>query len=355
MKWNHHKPLICELKPINGFFLPDVVLSELLSPKRSKYLLRLPNKGYRNIAYYLNAFITNSAQTLIDTGGTSRDFRPIRAIYEGVTSRDPIEKVFRYYLNLGSSTSPHDVTRYELYSRHFTKGGGGIGWWVEGVTQTKIVTYHRYVFPSPSKAVGEVGFYLRYTGYRGDAVNLADYSFLLARAILDPVIDKPAMTLHEDGWEIVFPANYPYWFLRVLMNTCYGVDSGLGDLIRAIDGVYYVVRQHSPWAGSPDVMIGRDNSSPLPTDYHLKNPIGSLASQAHTVEIDTALQECRIVRTGTYTPTTTETLGEVALYCNVTDTGGTARKIMIARGIWDPPVTLEAGVTYTIGIALKMG
>ena len=355
MKWNHHKPLICELKPINGFFLPNATLSELLSPKRSKYLLRLPNKGYRNIAYYLNAFITNSSQTLIDSGGTSRGFHPTRAVYINAATREPLEHVFRYYINLGSSTSPHDVSRYELYSRHFTKGGGGIGWFVEGATQTKIVTYHRYAFPLPYRAVGEVGFYLRCAAHRYDGSNLMDLSFLLARVILDPVIDKPAMTIHEDGWEIVFPANYTYWFFRVLMNTCYGPDSGLGDLIRVIDGTYYVVRQHNPWAGSPDVMIGRDNSSPSPTDYHLKNPIGSLASQSHAVEIDTTLQECRIVRSGNYTPSTAETLGEVALYINVYDTAGTARKIMIARGVWDPPITLEASVTYTIGIALKFG
>jgi len=355
MKWNHHVPLICELEPVHGSFLPDLTLNELLSPKRSKYLARIPNKGYRNLAYYLNVFITNSGQTLIDTGGGSRTFYPTRGISATVLYREPVEQVFRYYLNLGSSTSPHDVSRYELYSRHFGKGAGGIGWLVEEENQTKIVTWHRYVFPAPSKAVGEVGLYLRCVGHRPDGSYLDDASFLLARAIISPTIDKPAMTLFEEGWEVIFPANYPRWFLRALMYTSYGTDSGLGDFMMAVDGVTYVLRQHTPFAGSPDVMIGSDNSPPSPDDYHLKSPIGSLSDQAHAVEIDTALQECRIVRTGRITPTTNITLGEVALYTNVYDTAGTARKIMVARGTWDPAVTLEAGVTYTIGIALKLG
>jgi len=116
-----------------------------------------------------------------------------------------------------------------------------------------------------------------------------------------------------------------------------------------------IVRFEVPFAGSPDVVIGSDNSPPSPTDYNLKAPIGSLSDQVHAVEIDTAVQECRIVRTGRITPTTNITLGEVGLFCNVNDTTGTARRIMVARGIWDPPVTLEAGVTYTIGIALRLG
>jgi hypothetical protein len=80
-----------------------------------------------------------------------------------------------------------------------------------------------------------------------------------------------------------------------------------------------------------------------------------LGNQTHAVEIDTTLQECRIVRYGTYTPSTNVTLGEVALFINIYDTSGTARKIMVARGVWDTPVTLVAGTTYTIGIALKLG
>ena len=355
MKWNHHVPLICELEPIHGSFLPEVTLNELLSPRRSKYLTRIPNKGYRNLAFYLNTFITNSAQTLVDTGGGSKEFRPYRVVYLNDAFRDPIEHVFRYYLNFGSSTSPHDVTRYELYSRHFGRGAGGIGWLVEESDHTKIVTYHRYAFPLPNRAVGEAGFYLRCNAYRGEPAALYEVSFLLARAIISPTIEKPAMTLLEEGWEVVFPANYARWFLRALMNTCYGVDSALGDLMKATDGATYVLRQHYPWAGSPNIAIGSDNTPPSPTDHYLKAIIGVPASQTQTVEIDTAVQECRIVRTGTYTPTTTTTLGEVGLFCSIYDTTGTERRIMVARGIWDPPVTLEAGVTYTIGIALRTG
>jgi hypothetical protein len=348
-RWNHHLPLLLEVEPIKGLYKPD----EASLPKPKVFY----NKGYRNLAYYLNTYITNSSQTLIDTGGASKNFEPDRgsALYTGTITatfyNHPLK--YLYFLNFGSSTNPHDVTRYELYSRHFTKGAGGLGWLVEESNQTRIRSWHRYAFPAPSKSVGEVGLYIY--GYVNPGTTDYFSSFLLARAILDPPVEREYNTIYEEGWEIIFPANYTRWFLRALMYHSRGVDAGLGDLIKAIDGNDYVVRQDNPFAGGTDIMIGRSNASPTPTDYHLADPIGSLSSQSQAVEIDTTLQECRIVRTGTYTPSVNETLGEVGLYCNVTDATGTSRKILIARGIWSPTVTLEANVTYTIGIVLKMG
>jgi hypothetical protein len=348
-RWNHHLPLLLEVEPIKGLYKPD----EVSLPKPKVFY----NKGYRNLAYYLNTYITNSTQTLINTDGTSKTLYPDRGPLLYTTSIGfglychPFK--YLYFLNFGSSTNPHDVTRYELYSRHFTKGAGGLGWLVEESDQTRIRSWHRYAFPAPSKSVGEVGLYIYgYSSYDG---NISFSSFLLARVILDPPVEREYNTIYEEGWEIIFPANYTRWFLRTLMNHSRTVDTGLGDLIKATDGNNYVVRQDNPFAGGTDIMIGRSNADPTPTDYHLADPIGSLSSQSQAVEIDTTLQECRIVRTGTYTPSVNETLGEVGLYCNVTDATGTSRKILIARGIWSPTVTLEANVTYTIGIVLKLG
>jgi hypothetical protein len=345
-RWNHHIPLLVTLKPIKGLYKPD----EVSLPKPKVFY----NKGYRNLAYYLNTYITNSMQTLIATDGSSKEFYPDRGVVMPGTTY-PYSHPFKYLylLNFGGSTNPHDVTRYELYSRHFTKGAGGLGWLVEESDQTRIRSWHRYAFPAPSKSVGEVGLYIY--GYSSWDGNVAFYSFLLARAILDPPVGREYNTIYEEGWEIIFPSNYTRWFLRALMYHSRAVETSLGDMIKATDGNDYVVRQNNPFAGSPDIMIGRSNANPTPTDYHLGNPIGSLSSQNQAVEIDTTLQECRIVRTGTYTPSVQETLGEVGLYCNVTDAGGTSRKILIARGIWSPTVILEANVTYTIGIALKLG
>ena len=356
MKWNHHIPLICELKPISGYFVPETSLSELLSPKE-RFIARIPNKGYRNLAYVLNAFITNATQTIIDTGGASRTFYPRKAIDAPNTSLYLGSNCMMspYSLNVGSSTSPHDVTRYELYSRYFSVGAHGIGYVVPESDKTKIVTYHRYAFAPPSKAVGEAGLYMRFASNNYYLAYVYHYHALLARAIIDPVVEKIANVEYEEGWEIVFPANYTKWFVDAVQLSEMTGEGALGPLVMDATGAYRIARYANMWAGSPDVMIGSDNSPPSPTDYHLKAPIASLSSQTHAVEIDTTLQECRIVRTGTYTPAATTVLGEVALYTNIYDDTGTARKIMIARGIWDPPVTLEAGVTYTIGIALRLG
>ena len=335
MKCNHHEPLILELEPIRGFYIPECTLNELKSPKRSKYLFKLPNKGYKNLAYVVNSWITNSTQTVVDIGGSSKTWYPGDLQF--------------MRLNIGSSSNPHDVTRYELYSRRFGTGPLGVFWPVEATDKTSFMSYVKYMFPPPDQAVGEIGLY--FTGYNSNTWPL----ILVARVIIDPAITKYANTLYEEGWQIDFPANYTRWFVNIPLNYVWLQSTEIGFLFKDVNGNQYLTRQGNVWAGSPDVMIGSDNTPPSPTDYNLKSPIASLGNQTHVVEIDTSLQECRIVRYGTYTPPTNVTLGEVALFINIYDISGTARKIMVARGVWETPVTLVAGTTYTIGIALKMG
>jgi len=220
-------------------------------------------------------------------------------------------------------------------------------WCVPETDRTIMRTYHKYAFSGlASITVREAGLYLVFGGVTA----------MIARSIVSPSIERVYFTEYEDGWDVVFPSNWTRWFIRALTETTLYMDSSLvGSLVKDITGATYVLRQSEPWAGSPNVVIGRDNTPPSPTDTYLRDPIGSLSSQTQAVEIDTVLQECRIVRQGTYTPSTTETLGEVALTTNLYDSTGTARTFMVARAIFDPAVTLEPNVTYTIGIVLKMG
>jgi hypothetical protein len=343
MKWNHHKPLLLNLKPIEGFYIPE--MDVIKRPKIDDYydLKMFKNKGYRNLAYLLNMMITGTSQTIIDIGGTSRSLSTSKEVSISVNERH-FEGLWA--LNYGSSTNPHDVSRYELYSKHWTKGPSGLAWLEELDTETRIQTYHIYAFAPPSKSCGEAGLYYL----------VGDVYHLLARVILDPPINKEANTLFTEGWRITFPSNYTRWFLRCFYLGHVYQSSDHGRIVRAIDGSYYIIREQAPiYAGSTDVMIGRNNTSPTPSDYALIDPIGSLSSQSQSVEIDTTLQECRIVRTGTYTPSVNETLGEVGLFANFTDVSGTNRKVLIARGVWDTPLTLIAGTPYTIGIVLRLG
>jgi hypothetical protein len=342
MKWNHHVPLILNVKPVRGFYIPECTLNELLSHKRNKYLLKIPNKGYRNMPYLFNGFISASDPTLVDVGGTSRGFR---------TNDFMIVK-----MNLGSSSNPHDVTRYQLYSPWFSYGATGFCWYSAESYKTSLVTYHEYAFGTPDKAVGEVGLYCENVYGNGTGLGVyIVYRYLLARAIIDPAITKYAHMLYREGWQIDFPANYTQWFIKIIGNMIWVNSNDIGTLFMDTGGLTYPVRQGAPWGGSPDVVIGSDNTPPLPTDYNLYSPITSLSNQATAIEIDTSLQECRLVRYGTYTPTSNIDLGEIGLFTNVYNVYGSTRRIMVARGVWSPKVTLVAGTTYTIGIALKFG
>ncbi|MEM1542892.1 MAG: hypothetical protein QXV82_09715 [Ignisphaera sp.] len=344
--WDHHKPLLLELEPINGFYIP-----EMPPPNKplSEVEWKIPNKGYKNFPYWLNSIFLNTGQTITNTGGTSRTITQF-ATTTTANYTQTVPEMGRFEMSYGSSTDPHDITRIDLYSRHPALSFmDGFAWTVHETDKTKLMQYSRYVFAPPSLSCGEVGLYL--------LVNIgvgAREDFLLARAILSPVVEKEANTLYEEGWVVEFPANYTRVLPAVLAYCTYHTHP---PKIRFLDvnGNIARIRSNQPSTGVCDVMIGSNNQSPSPDDYSLKSPIGSLSSQSQAVEIDTTLQECRIVRQGTYTPTTNVYLGEIGLFTNFYDDTGASVKVMIARGIWETPVLLQANVTYTIGIVLKLG
>jgi hypothetical protein len=172
-------------------------------------------------------------------------------------------------------------------------------------------------------------------------------------------LTRTAFTEYFDGYAVSFPASYTIWFVRALQMALSGNDQRQtrGRLATAADGSRFSIRAPRAFAGTPDVVIGSDNTPPSPTDYNLKAPIASLTSQAQTVEVDTTLQEVRVVRTGTYTPTTNVTLGEIGLFVNLNAFAAgslTTKKTMLVRAALDTPVTLSAGTTYTLGIVIRL-
>lgn len=329
------------IRPINGWFVKDADISK----RRRKIDVigkeYFKNKGYSNFGYFLNIGLTATTQQLKNTGGTNININTDYTLGSG--------NVVFYNsflgLNLGSSTNPHDVTLYELVSRHFTDPVGGIAWTDEEDGKVVLQTYSSYAIPSSSKTVGEVALYLTTYYHRA----------LIARSLPTP-FERQYNTVYRDGWKITFPSNYTKYYMPIaLTKNTNSIGTQWGYLVKDINGNTYVIRNSVPFAGSPDVMIGSNNTTPDFGDYALKSPIGSLNSQSQSVEVDTVNQEVRIVRTGTYTPSSNVYLGEVGLFTNLYDTSGTARKVMVVRGVWDTPILLSSGTTYTIGVVLVLG
>jgi hypothetical protein len=228
--------------------------------------------------------------------------------------------------------------------------------------------------PTDSKLIEDLAsstklrFFARYSNHVGldlSEVGLfwlfdasSNYWGLLARSLVSPPITIPSLSDRSDAYTLEFSAGYTRWFVRALVCAMLGnlsVYSGMNGMqIRMIDGNYQVVRATNTFQGSNDLQIGSDNTAPAPTDYYLKAYTATLGSQTQGVEVDTALNEVRVIRSGTITPASDMTLGEIAWLTNVYDRGGTARTIMLARGIWSPAVILSAGVSYTLGLVLKL-
>jgi hypothetical protein len=205
--------------------------------------------------------------------------------------------------------------------------------------------------PTVSKTLYEVGLL-----WETDTAN--HYRTLLARTVVSGGISKSPFTIYLDGYRLTFPATFTKWFVRALFSAMMGFYCvrWMSLPVKDTTGVWFSTRSADTFAGSPDVMIGSDNSSASPDQYSLLSPIASLSSQSQSVEVDTSLQEVRVVRTGTYTPLASVTLGEVGLFANLnvySDTSVVSKKVMVARVPLGTPVTLSPGTTYTIGIVLR--
>ena len=187
----------------------------------------------------------------------------------------------------------------------------------------------------------------------------SNFVCLLARTIFPSALLRVAFTQYFDGYVLEFQSQFTRWFVRALSLFISGLElrQTRGRVAKDTSGNLFVIRSPRAFAGSPDVMIGSDNTPQSPDDYKLKSPITSLDSQNQTVEVDTVNQEVRIIRTGSITPSSNITLGEIGLFCNLAgfrDGSSVTPKVMIARVALTSPITLYAGTTYTLGIVLKL-
>jgi len=333
--------ILLEVDMLKGYYIPNVNKPE---PK-----LVFRNKPYANLGRLLYIILANTSQNLVDTGGNSRSFDTTLTGPTGTESATPSTPLV---INFGLQADPDDITRYELFNRLDGVGASAIPFLEFGDNYSRLKAYTRYSIYT-QLSVSEVGLYLRVS------LGTSGFLFLLARTIIAPSKERYPTTVYEDGYQIEFPSNVTRNFLELLYASLTTqknlATSKLGYLIRALDGNYYTARAGGTRADTPNLRIGDNNTPPTPTDYNLKGTVyGSLTNQSSELQIDTAKQETRIVRTGTFTPSTDIVLGEIGWSLNVYDYTGTKRETLMVRGVYDPPITLQANTTYTMGLVLKL-
>jgi len=333
--------ILLEVEPLKGYYIPNVNKPE---PR-----MMFKNKPYRNLGAILDGLLGYRDATVYGTGGSSGTFKVSSRIWS-LPSASFISDYMM--LNFGLRADPDDITRYELYQRIDDWGVETLPFLEFGDNYSRLKMYTRYVFYT-QLSVSEVGLYHQVT--YGDG----GYNLLLARTIIAPSVERYPATIYEDGYQIEFPANVTRNFLELLYITLIGTPSlsgtYLGYLIRASDGNYYTARRKGQLIDTPNLKIGDNNTPPTPTNYNLKGTVyGSLSNQAQDFQVDTAKQEMRIVRTGTFTPSSDVVLGEIGWFLNVYDYTGTKRECLMIRGVYDPPITLQANTTYTMGLVLKL-
>jgi len=300
------------------------------------------NKFTRNFGRIIDGLIRDENVSGIDTGGSSFTIntgsgglvRSISTIYpQGVT-------LFTAY---GTGASPPAITDTNIVLDTIIPTS--IIDIIETPEETSIVVGGRYTVPT-AKTFAEMGLFLQ-----------VDRRCLLARSLVSAT--KTPFVTYLEGYQLSFPATFTRWFVRALYSAMVGHYSAQGHALvaRAVDGSYYVLNSGDTFRGALDIMIGKDNSPASPEHYNLLSPITSLANQIQIVEEDTAVQEIRIIRQGTYSPTTEVTLGEVGLFADLygfRDTTGANRRTLLVRVPIDPPITLTPGTTYTIGIVIRL-
>ncbi|MEM2678051.1 MAG: hypothetical protein QXU62_05360 [Thermofilaceae archaeon] len=307
------------------------------------------NKFTRNMGYIIDGLLRRVNVTVYDSGGTSRTaYTSYGGLLYSASTTNNMGSPLHFIYGTGVTT-PSVTDNWLASADATTRNPNHYNDSIEESTETRLLVAGRWA-PDASKTLSEAGLGLIVDGYNG-------YVTLLARSVLSPSITRTAYTEYYDGYVLRFPASFTRWFVRALLAATAGYRYFVcrSTVVTAADGSPLVLQSNNTFAGTVDVRIGSDNTSPSPTHTNLLSPIASLSSQSQTVEVDTVLQEVRIVRTGTYTPSTNVTLGEIGLFASLNGyrAGSTASALtMVCRVALDTPVTLNAGTTYTLGIAL---
>lgn len=306
------------------------------------------NKFTRNMGYTIDGFLRASDVTVYDEGGTGRTAKTSSGGFLYSSSSNVAEGA-TVYLQFGLGSTSPTISDNNLASADIAVPSHYIDT-VETPTYNQLIVGGRWT-PDASKSYLEAGLKWLIDNNYG-------YRTLLARTVFSSALTRSAYTEYFDGYALTFPANFTLWFVRALHSGLSGhlFTESRSRLGIASDGTSFSIHSAYAFAGSPDVMIGSGNNPASPTDYNLNSPIGSLSSQSQAVEVDTTLQEVRVVRTGTYTPSTNVTLGEIGLFANLkayAAGSSTTKKVMIARVPLSSPVTLTSGTAYTLGIILR--
>jgi hypothetical protein len=328
------KTIIAEV-PVKGFYVLDDGL-----------LIR--NKFTRNMGYVIDGLLRRVNVSVFDEGGVARTATTGDGglLYSTGAANEQGSPV---YISLGVGTTPPTVNDNGLASPLMRLPTSYIDI-VEDANSTSILIASRYA-PSSLVNMTEIGLIWIF-----DAFN--NYITLLSRTVLSSAVTRLPYTIYFDGYQLTFPAEFTRWFVRALLCAMVGPRRRTAVCLPAKTSTDadYSIQNGATFAGSPDVVIGSDNTPASPTFTNLRSPIASLSNQTQTVEVDTTLNEVRIIRTGVYTPTTNVQLGEIGLFANINGFVGAtlaARRTLLVRVALPTPVTLNAGTTYSIGIVLR--
>jgi len=329
-----NKTIVAEVS-VSGFYVLDGGL-----------LVR--NKFTRNMGYIIDGLLRLTNVNVFDEDGASRtaatgDGGLIRS-YASAPEQGPL-----IFVQFGTGVTSPTVNDNNLANPSATLPTSYIDV-VEDADKTSILIASRYALSSLVN-VTEIGLKWLFDV-------LANYATLLSRAVLPSAVSRSPYTIYFDGYQLTFPAEFTRWFVRALYCAMVGHRKRVTTCLSAkmVNGTDYSIQSGVTFAGSPDVVIGSDNTPQSPTDTSLRSPIASLSGQSQTVEVDTALNEVRVVRIGTYTPATDVRLGELGLFANINGYTGatvTGRRTLLVRVALPTPITLSARTTYTLGIVLR--
>jgi hypothetical protein len=311
-------------------------------------IVPIRNKFTRNMGYIIDGLLRASDVTVYREDGSAVTAKTssggLNYSVTATSNQGPT-----IFLQFGLGTTSPTVSDNNLASADINLPTQYIDT-AESSSSNQLIVGARWA-PDMSKSYTEAGLkWFEDTSY--------NYAALLARTVFSSAVSRSAYTEYFDGYALTFPANFTLWFVRALHSALSGnyVRNTRCRLATANDGSSFVIKSSNTFAGTPDVVIGSGNNPASPTDYNLNSTIGSLSSQSQAVEVDTTLQEVRVVRTGTYTPSTNTTLGEIGLFANLNGyaaNSSVTKKVMLARVPLSSPVTLTGGTAYTLGIILR--
>jgi hypothetical protein len=291
--------------------------------------------------------VTQQDNTTATTGGANYVHAP--------NSVSTNKVALLWLIMYGSSLTSPTISDYKLNSPLFNTNVVG-AYEVESNSGAGIVLYNQFMVAS-QQTIYEMGLF-----FGNNLNNAPAEAILVSHLLFSNGLTIPNNIWIQHGYQLFFPVPFTIWIVRSIFSNAFkiwegnytsgGIPNGNAfTLITDINNNTFLP-QYNGQINSWSLAIGTGTTPATPQDYALGSPLASLLSQTMNINIDKTNNAGYLTFSGTYSPSSNVTVGEIGLYGIIKDQSGNSHTVLLIHYVFSTPVSLTAGTQYTFSITI---